>query len=104
LGGGVADCDGTAIAYYRFASGKVAGAPALISRTGYTGEDGFELYVGAGDAERVWNALLSEGARDGAVPVGLGARDTLRLEMAYALYGNDIDETKNTLEALPLLE
>jgi aminomethyltransferase len=77
----------------------VAGAPALISRTGYTGEDGFELYVGAGVAERVWSALLSEGARDGAVPVGLGARDTLRLEMAYALYGNDIDETTNPLEA-----
>ena len=91
----LADGDVASIRYYRFAHGRVAGAPALISRTGYTGEDGFELYVGAGDAERLWAALLSEGARDGAVPVGLGARDTLRLEMAYALYGNDIDETTN---------
>ena len=71
----------------------------MISRTGYTGEDGFELYVAAADAERLWTALLSDGARDGAVPVGLGARDTLRLEMKYALYGNDIDETTNPLEA-----
>ena len=95
----LADGDVASTGYYRFAHGRVAGAPALISRTGYTGEDGFELYVGAGDAERVWIALLSEGARAGAVPVGLGARDTLRLEMKYALYGNDIDETTNPLEA-----
>jgi aminomethyltransferase len=95
----LAEGDVAGIGYYRFAHGRVAGAPALISRTGYTGEDGFELYAGAGDAERVWTALLSEGARDGAVPVGLGARDTLRLEMAYALHGNDIDETTNPLEA-----
>jgi aminomethyltransferase len=77
----------------------VAGVPGLISRTGYTGEDGFELYVGAADAGPLWSALLAEGARDGAMPVGLGARDTLRLEMAYALYGNDLDETTNPLEA-----
>jgi aminomethyltransferase len=95
----LADADVVSIRYYRFTRVRVAGARALISRTGYTGEDGFELYVGAGDAEGLWAALLSEGARDGAVPVGLGARDTLRLEMAYALYGNDIDETTNPLEA-----
>jgi aminomethyltransferase len=91
--------DVLAIGYYRFAVGRVAGAPALISRTGYTGEDGFELYVSAGDAERTWTALVAEGARNGVALVGLGARDTLRLEMRYALYGNDIDETTNPLEA-----
>jgi aminomethyltransferase len=99
LVGRLADVDVTSVGYYRFARGRVAGAPALISRTGYTGEDGFELYVGGADAERLWTALLSEGSRDGVVPVGLGARDTLRLEMKYALYGNDIDETTNPLEA-----
>src|SRR5262245_19708887 len=95
LVGRLAEGDVSSLRYYRFLEGRLAGAPALISRTGYTGEDGFELYLGAGDAERVWTAILSEGA----VPVGLGARDTLRLEMAYALYGNDIDETTNPLEA-----
>ena len=73
--------------------------PAIISRTGYTGEDGFELYVAAGGAERLWTALIEAGRPDGIQPIGLGARDTLRLEMKYALYGNDIDETTNPLEA-----
>ncbi len=91
--------DVAAIGYYRFARGRVAGAPAVISRTGYTGEDGFELYVGAADAEHLWAALLVEGARHGVAMVGLGARDTLRLEMKYALYGNDIDATTTPLEA-----
>jgi aminomethyltransferase len=99
LVGRLADVDVTRIGYYRFAEGTVAGAPALISRTGYTGEDGFELYVGAGDSERLWDALLEGGRADGAAPIGLGARDTLRLEMRYALYGNDIDDTTNPLEA-----
>jgi aminomethyltransferase len=85
--------------YYRFTRGDVAGVSALISRTGYTGEDGFELYVEAGAVEQLWGALLDAGKDDGIVPVGLGARDTLRLEMKYALYGNDIDETTNPLEA-----
>jgi len=71
----------------------------LISRTGYTGEDGFELYVAAVDTPRLWSALLEAGRGDGVVPIGLGARDTLRLEMRYALYGNDIDATTNPLEA-----
>jgi aminomethyltransferase len=95
----LADIDVRPIAYYRFAHGKVAGVPALVSRTGYTGEDGFELYVRWGDTERLWTALLDAGAAWSVAPIGLGARDTLRLEMRYALYGNDIDETTNPLEA-----
>ena len=96
----LADVDVGALFYYRFRRGTVAGVPALISRTGYTGEDGFELYVPAADAERLWAALSSAGAADGVAAIGLGARDTLRLEMRYALYGNDIDEMTNPLEAV----
>jgi aminomethyltransferase len=99
LVGRLADVDVTRIGYYHVAEGKVGGVTTLISRTGYTGEDGFELYVAAADTERLWNALLESGRADGAAPIGLGARDTLRLEMRYALYGNDIDETTNPLEA-----
>ncbi len=91
--------DATALGYYRFVPGTVAGVRALVSRTGYTGEDGFELYVPAGEAVRLWSALMEAGAPDGVAPIGLGARDTLRLEMRYALYGNDIDETTNPIEA-----
>ena len=83
------------IAYYRFATGQVAGAGCFISRTGYTGEDGFELYFRDRDAVRLWEAITGAGA----TPVGLGARDSLRLEMGYALYGNDIDDTITPLEA-----
>jgi glycine cleavage system T protein (aminomethyltransferase) len=97
--GRVADEDVTRIGYYRFARGKLAGVSAILSRTGYTGEDGFEVYAAAGDTPRVWTALLDAGRADGVTPIGLGARDTLRLEMRYALYGNDIDETTNPLEA-----
>ena len=83
---------------YWFAEGTVAEIPTILSRTGYTGEDGFELYVPAEYGARLWNTILAEG--DGVVsPVGLGARDTLRLEMKYALYGNDIDENTTPLEA-----
>ena len=99
LVGRLADVDVPAIGYYQFRRGRVAGVPGIISRTGYTGEDGFELYLPAGGTERVWDRLLAEGKPDGAAPIGLGARDTLRLEMKYALYGNDIDETTNPLEA-----
>ena len=99
LVGRLADRDVTAIGYFRFARGAVARVPALISRSGYTGEDGFELYVRWDDTEHLWRALLEDGAADGVAPIGLGARDTLRLEMRYALYGNDIDETTNPLEA-----
>jgi aminomethyltransferase len=99
LVGRLADLDVTRIGYYRFAQGKVAGVTTLVSRTGYTGEDGFELYAPAAETERLWNALIEAGRADGVAPIGLGARDTLRLEMRYALYGNDIDDTTNPLEA-----
>ena len=99
LVGRLSDVDVTQIGYYRFGRGRVAGTPAIISRTGYTGEDGFELYVPASSTEAVWEALLAAGKPDGVAPAGLGARDTLRLEMKYALYGNDIDQTTNPIEA-----
>jgi aminomethyltransferase len=99
LVGALADRDVTEIGYYRFVYGVVGGVRTLISRTGYTGEDGFELYIAATDAARLWSALLEAGRRHGGAPIGLGARDTLRLEMRYALYGNDIDATTNPLEA-----
>ena len=83
------------IDYYGFAEGDVVGAPCAISRTGYTGEAGFELYLPAEHAVRVWRTLVAAGA----VPAGLGARDSLRLEMGYALYGNDIDDETTALEA-----
>jgi aminomethyltransferase len=81
--------------YYGFLQGEVAGVPALISRTGYTGEDGFELYLAPEDAPAVWRRLLEAGAS----PAGLGARDTLRLEAAMALYGHEIDESTTPFEA-----
>jgi len=87
------------IKYYRFESGSVSGKDAIISKTGYTGEKGFELYLNSDDAPGVWNDLMSAGKEFGILPVGLGARDTLRLEMCYCLYGNDIDKTTNPLEA-----
>ena len=95
----LADQDVTRVPYYHFISGNVAGVPCLISRTGYTGEDGFELYAPAARLEALWNGLMQGGKGDGIQPIGLGARDTLRLEMKFALYGNDIDETTNPLEA-----
>lgn len=90
------DLDG--IGYYRFAEGTVDGVEAVISRTGYTGEDGFELYVPASGAETVWRAV-AEGGEARAVPAGLGALDSLRLEMGYALYGNDLDEQHTAWES-----
>jgi aminomethyltransferase len=77
----------------------VAGTPAIISRTGYTGEDGFELYLEPAAAPGVWRRLLAAGAPHGLVPAGLGARDTLRLEAAMALYGHEIDERTTPFEA-----
>ncbi len=91
-----------AIKYYHFSEGTVDGTPAIISRTGYTGEDGFEVYAAANEAERLWNLLLdagNHGATDGVIPCGLAARNTLRLEAAMALYGNEIDESTTLLEA-----
>src|SRR5690349_9111111 len=84
------------IGYYHFTEGEVAERRAIISRTGYTGEDGFELYVANDDAVPIWQALMATGE---VAPAGLGARDTLRLEMGMALYGNDIDDTVTPLEA-----
>jgi glycine cleavage system T protein (aminomethyltransferase) len=83
------------IAYYHFGAGQVAGAQCFISRTGYTGEDGFELYCRDRDSVTLWTALTTAGA----TPIGLGARDSLRLEMGYALYGQEIDDTTTPLEA-----
>ena len=88
-----------AIKYYWFASGEVAGARATVSRTGYTGEDGFEVFVAPAMAERVWDAILDAGRGADLRPCGLGARDTLRLETAMRLYGNDMDEHTTVLEA-----
>jgi glycine cleavage system T protein (aminomethyltransferase) len=87
------------LAYYHFTHGEVAGVRGTISRTGYTGEDGFELFVPPGSADRVWQAILQAGEPLGVVPCGLGARDTLRLEASMRLHGNDIDETTTALEA-----
>jgi aminomethyltransferase len=87
------------IAYYHFRDGEVAGVPARIARTGYTGEDGFECYVSPADAELVWNEILHAGAEFGIKPCGLGARNTLRLEAAYSLYGHEIDASISPLEA-----
>src|SRR3954465_14152337 len=91
--------DLSAIKYYWFATGEVAGVRVTISRTGYTGEDGFEVFVPPSAAERVWDAILQAGRSAGVVPAGLGARDTLRLEASMRLYGNDMDETTTVVEA-----
>ncbi|AHG91494.1 Aminomethyltransferase [Gemmatirosa kalamazoonensis] len=88
--------DLSAIKYYWFTEGEMAGIPAVVSRTGYTGEDGFELYFDAANARPMWDALMATGR---ITPCGLGSRDSLRLEMGMALYGNDIDDTTTPLEA-----
>jgi aminomethyltransferase len=85
--------------YYWFAHGEFAGVRGTVSRTGYTGEDGFEIFVPPAAAEKLWNAILEAGKGVGLVPAGLGARDTLRLEASMRLYGNDIDDTTTVLEA-----
>ena len=87
------------IAYFAFRPGQVAGVPALVSRTGYTGEDGFELFIESGRVGDVWDAILAEGKAESVLPAGLGARDATRLEAALRLYGNDMDETVNPYEA-----
>jgi aminomethyltransferase len=84
---------------FEFGFGKVAGEEALISRTGYTGEDGFEIYTLSSSPDRIWDAILEKGKDQRVLPIGLGARDTLRLEANLMLYGNDIDETTTVLEA-----
>jgi aminomethyltransferase len=89
----------TALASFAFADDAIAGVPVTAARTGYTGEDGFELFTPASGAATVWRALLEAGRPFGLVPAGLGARDTLRLEARLSLYGNEIDETTNPIEA-----
>jgi aminomethyltransferase len=90
----VADAGGLPLKYYSFTREMaVAGMPCLVSRTGYTGEDGFELYCANEHAPALWDALLKAGAEDGLIPCGLGARDTLRLEAAMPLYGHEMDES-----------
>lgn len=96
---GLTDTDLSSIRYYRFALGTVDGREAILSRTGYTGEEGFELYVSPEDASALWDRLLEAGESRGLVPAGLGARDTLRLEAAMALYGHEIDDTTTPWEA-----
>jgi aminomethyltransferase len=97
--GKITPVDLSQIRYYWFQRGKVLDADALISRTGYTGEDGFEIYLAPEKAEALWYRLLEDGRALGILPVGLGARDTLRLEAKMALYGNDIDDAHTVLEA-----
>jgi aminomethyltransferase len=94
------DVDLAAMKYYTFVRGNFAGFDnVIISATGYTGSGGFEIYVTNDNAEAVWDAIMQAGADYGIQPIGLGARDTLRLEMGYCLYGNDIDDTTSPLEA-----
>ncbi len=85
--------------YYAFVRARVVEIPCIVSRTGYTGEDGFEIYAPAEAGPRVWNGIRKSGQTHGLEPIGLGARDTLRLEAKMALYGNDIDETTTVFEA-----
>lgn len=94
-----ANVDLSAIKYYWFANGTIDGVPTLIARTGYTGEDGFELYFEPSASEQIWNRLLAAGQSIGIQPCGLAARNTLRLEAKMALYGNDIDDTTTVYEA-----
>jgi len=91
--------DLSAIRYYHCTPGMVDGINCIISRTGYTGEDGFELYCAPVDVVKLWNDLLAAGKQHGLLPAGLGARDTLRLEAGYCLYGHELDEQTNPLEA-----
>jgi len=93
------DLDLSSVRYYRFAKGRVDGHEAIVSRTGYTGEDGFEVYCAPDVAPGIAQKILDQGRGDGVVPAGLGARDTLRLEAKMALYGNDIDAETTPLEA-----
>jgi aminomethyltransferase len=93
------DTDVRSLPSFGVTQGRVAGARATLARTGYTGEDGFEVFAANADAARIWDTLLAAGAKAGIKPIGLGARDTLRLEARFSLYGNDIDETTDPIEA-----
>ena len=94
------DIELASMEYYSFTKGKFAGVDnVIVSATGYTGAGGFEIYVANQDAKKVWDAIFEAGAAFGIKPIGLGARDTLRLEMGFCLYGNDIDDTTSPLAA-----
>jgi aminomethyltransferase len=93
------DVDLASLRYYAIAQGHVAGVPALVARTGYTGEDGFEIFVDTGHGEATWDALLEAGRDRGVIACGLGARDTLRLEAGMPLFGNELDPETNPFEA-----
>ncbi|MFH1829680.1 MAG: glycine cleavage system aminomethyltransferase GcvT [Pseudomonadota bacterium] len=95
----ISDADLTKIATYHFCEGLVADKKCIIARTGYTGEDGFEIFMSPKDAPIIWQSIIEKGKPLGALPVGLGARDTLRMEMKYSLYGHEITEDTNPLEA-----
>jgi aminomethyltransferase len=89
----------SALRSYRFAQGEVAGVPCMVARTGYTGEDGLELFCPPGEVVRIWDEVMEAGRHEKVLPCGLGSRDTLRLEMAYRLYGADMDDGTTPLEA-----
>src|ERR1035437_8387076 len=97
--GPLTDVSLAALRYYAIGEGTAAGIPALVARTGYTGEDGFEVFVDGGAAGELWDILMAAGAPAGLVPVGLGARDTLRLEAGMPLYRNELDRRPTSLEA-----
>jgi aminomethyltransferase len=96
---GLTSIDLAQVAFYHFAEGRVNGAEAIVARTGYTGEDGFELFVAPDAAPGLWRTLVEAGRPHGLLPAGLGARDTLRLEARMLLYGNDMDETTTLVES-----
>ncbi|MFH1690347.1 MAG: glycine cleavage system aminomethyltransferase GcvT [Candidatus Eisenbacteria bacterium] len=96
---GLTSSDLGTLRYYHWMTAEVAGHEATLSRTGYTGEDGFEIYCEPEDAPAIWSALMEEGSSVDIEPVGLGARDTLRLEMGYSLYGSEMDESRTPAEA-----
>ena len=95
----VADRDPAGLRYYWFRRASCCGVEGILARTGYTGEDGFEFYFPPGDSVHVWNSLLEAGQAAGLIPAGLGARNTLRLEAGFALYGHELDEQTTLLEA-----
>jgi aminomethyltransferase len=96
---GLTPIDLTQVAFYHFAEGPVSGFEAIVARTGYTGEDGFEIFVAPDAASPLWRRIVEAGGPHGLLPAGLGARDTLRLEARMMLYGNDMDETTTLIEA-----
>ncbi len=96
---GISDAHIAKVATYHFCEGLVADKKCIIARTGYTGEDGFEIFMSPKDAPTVWQSIIEKGKSKGVLPIGLGARDTLRLEMKYSLYGHEITEDTNPLEA-----